>query len=86
MDKVNTSVFDNLLLQCLNSINQDEDRDLSSIYSKIRPEDSYEFIAKIESFIKQSANKLHRARAFKLLDDFTSSAVINIPSYINEAA
>ena len=74
---------ENCALQCIDSISQSEDRDLRTLFNKVEPKDSYKFIERIESFIKQSTNRLHRARAFKLLDDFINYSSVDIPSYLN---
>ena len=74
---------ENCALQCIDSIIRNEDKDLRTLFKKIEPKDSHKFIEKIESFIKQSTNKLHRARAFKLLDDFIDYSSVDIPSYLN---
>jgi len=83
MDEKAVINVENYVLQCIDSISQGEDKDLRTIFNKIEPEYAHEFIEKIDSFIKQTTNRLHRARAFKLLDDFINSSVVDIPSYLN---
>jgi fucokinase len=78
--------IENCALQCIDSIIQNEDRDLRTFFNGIESNDSYKFIEVIENFIKNSTNRFHRARAFKLLDDFASSSVVDIPSYLNYRA
>jgi len=75
--------IENCVSECLHSISQNQDNDLRLLFRSIQPEDYYKFIEHIEGFIRHSTNKLHRARAFKLLDDFITSSSVNIPSYLN---